>query len=208
MSINTITNSGSRDCCSYFNNGTTCLRINNFPPIKLLKKSDELPPLSINFNTKYQSLRIVPISGSLRPQASSSSSSSSSSPSPSSSSPWKKWLWGVLLTVILPAAGHKGGLLIGLKGKIDQALETVEHVTEMVEEMAEEAEKIVEEVEEKLPGDSKIKKALDSFENLAKVAVKEAKRAEDIIHKVKDVEEEIEGVLMKGGKNQDDDKKV
>ncbi|XP_042016048.1 uncharacterized protein LOC121764020 [Salvia splendens] len=201
MSINTITNSGSRGSCSYFNNGgTTFLKINNFPPIKLLKKSDELPPLSLNLNTKYQIL-------SLRPRAS-SSSSSSSSPSPSSSSssssPWKKWLWGVLLTVILPAAGHKGGLLIGLKGKIDQAINTVEHVTEMVEEMAEEAEKIVEEVEEKLPGDSKLKKALESFENLAKVAVKEAKKAEDIIHKVKDVEEEIEGVLMKGGKNQDD----
>ncbi|KAL1540798.1 hypothetical protein AAHA92_25097 [Salvia divinorum] len=195
MSINTITSSGSRGCCSYFNNGTTCHRINNFPPIKLLKKSDELPPLSFNFNTKYEILR-------LRLRA--SSSSSSSSPSPSSSSPWKKWFWGVLLTVILPAAGHKGGLLIGLKGKIDQAIETVEHVTEMVEEMAEEAEKIVEEVQEKLPGDSKIKKALESFENLAKVAVKEAKRAEDIIHKVKDVEEEIEGVLMKGGKNQDE----
>ncbi|KAG6401170.1 hypothetical protein SASPL_138016 [Salvia splendens] len=174
MSINTITNSGSRGSCSYFNNGgTTFLKINNFPPIKLLKKSDELPPLSLNLNTKYQILR-------------------------------KKWLWGVLLTVILPAAGHKGGLLIGLKGKIDQAINTVEHVTEMVEEMAEEAEKIVEEVEEKLPGDSKLKKALESFENLAKVAVKEAKKAEDIIHKVKDVEEEIEGVLMKGGKNQDD----
>ncbi|XP_057786579.1 uncharacterized protein LOC131004026 [Salvia miltiorrhiza] len=199
MSINTITSSASRSCNSYFNNGATFHKINTLSHIKLLKKSDELPPLSFNFNTKYEISRVTPISAS-----SPSSSSSSSSPSPSSSSPWKKWLWGLLLTVILPAAGHKGGLLIGLKGKIDQAIETVEHVAEVVEEMAEEAEKIVEEVEEKLPGDSKIKKTLESFENLAKIAVKEAKRAEDIIHKVKDVEEEIEGVLMKGGKDEDE----
>ncbi|KZV38170.1 hypothetical protein F511_35993 [Dorcoceras hygrometricum] len=95
----------------------------------------------------------------------------------------KKWLLGLLLTVILPAVSHKGGLLVGLKAKIDNAIVKVEHVTEVVEEIAEEADKIVEEVEAKLPGDSKLKKTLDKFDQLAKQAVEEAKLAEDIIHK-------------------------
>ncbi|GER27321.1 plastid-targeted protein 3 [Striga asiatica] len=142
--------------------------------------------------------------------------SSPSSPSPSSSSSnrspslLKKWLLGVLLSVILPAAGHKGGFLLGLKVKIDQAMETVENVTEIVEEIAEEAEKIAEEVEEKLPEDSKLKETLDSFEELTKMAAKEARRAQDIVHqlllnldaRVKEVEEEIEEALIKAHKDQ------
>ncbi|CAI9763566.1 unnamed protein product [Fraxinus pennsylvanica] len=125
--------------------------------------------------------------------------SADSGGSPSCS--WKKWLLGLLLTVILPAMGHKGGLFVGLKSKIAAALKTVETVTEIVEEVAEEVEKVVEEVEEKLPQDSKLKEALESVENLAKKAVKEAKQAEELVHKVQNVEETIEGtiegVLMK-----------
>ncbi|KAL8047105.1 hypothetical protein ABFX02_08G217200 [Erythranthe guttata] len=123
----------------------------------------------------------------------------SSSPNGSPSS-WQKWVLGFLLTVILPAAGYKGGIFLNLKSKIDKTIETVEHVAEMVELVAEEAEKIVEEVEEKLPEDSKIKKKLQSFDALAKRAVDEAKKAEDAVHKVKDVEEEIEETLIKTGK--------
>ncbi|KAL2504529.1 hypothetical protein Adt_20150 [Abeliophyllum distichum] len=111
----------------------------------------------------------------------------------SPSSPWKKWLLGLLLTVILPALGHKGGLFLALKSKIIAAVKTVETVTEMVEEVAEEVEKVAEEVEEKLPQDSKLKEALDSVDKLAKKAVKEAKHAEELVHKVQDVEETIEG---------------
>ncbi|XP_022869621.1 uncharacterized protein LOC111389010 isoform X1 [Olea europaea var. sylvestris] len=119
--------------------------------------------------------------------------SASGDHSPSSS--WKKWLLGLLLTVILPAVGHKGGLFAGLKSKIDAAVKTVETVTEIVEEVAEEVEKVVEEVEEKLPQDSKLKEALESVENLAKKAVKEAKQAEELVHKVQSVEETIEGTI-------------
>ncbi|KAH6760130.1 hypothetical protein C2S52_009424 [Perilla frutescens var. hirtella] len=125
---------------------------------------------------------------------------SASSNNPSSS--WQKWLIGLLLTVILPAVGYKGGLFSNLKSKIDKAVETVEHVAEMVEEVAEKAEKIVEEVEEKLPEDSKLKDALESFEGLAKMAVTEAKKAEDVVNKVKDVEEELEATLIKARKDQ------
>ncbi|XP_011097529.1 uncharacterized protein LOC105176430 [Sesamum indicum] len=167
----------------------------NLKTIQRLKKIDQSHHVFLKFSEKYGISRTTSVSSNIQPKASSSSSDSSSSP-------WKKWLLGVLFTVILPAVGHKGGLLLGLKGKIDQAIETVEHVTEVVEEIAEEAEKIVEEVEEKLPGDSKLKEALESFDDLAKMAVKEAKKAEDLVHKVKDVEEEIEDALLKAGKDE------
>ncbi|KAI3462098.1 hypothetical protein Pfo_018761 [Paulownia fortunei] len=167
---------------------------NHLPTIKRLKEIDQ-SHLFLKISTKYGISRTKSLSGNIQPKA------SSSSPNPSSSS-WKKWLLGILFTLILPAAGHKGGLLLGLKGKIDQVIETVENVTEVVEEIAEEAEKIMEEVEEKLPNDSKLKEALESFDDLAKMAVKEAKKAEDLVHKVKDVEEEIEGTLLNAGKDE------
>ncbi|KAL7131597.1 hypothetical protein ABFS83_12G014400 [Erythranthe nasuta] len=162
------------------------------------KKIDRPPRLLLTCTAKYGiNYRDISISRNIKPKA-----SSSGSPEPSSSS-WKKWLMGILFTLILPAAGHKGGLLLGLKGKIDQAIETVEHVTEVVEEMAEKADQIMEEVEAKLPGDSKLKEALDSFEDLAKMAVKEAKKAEDLVHKVKEVEAEIDNALLNCGKDQE-----
>ncbi|KAL0449392.1 UNVERIFIED_CONTAM: hypothetical protein Slati_1495600 [Sesamum latifolium] len=128
------------------------------------------------FRPKYGISTAIPKSGNFRIKASALPNNPPSS--------WQKWLLGLLLTVILPALGYKGGLFLNLKSKIDKAIETVEHVTEMVEEVAEEAEKIVEEVEEKLPGDSQIKEALDSLDDLAKKAVLEAKKAEDVVHKV------------------------
>ncbi|KAL3818936.1 hypothetical protein ACJIZ3_004841 [Penstemon smallii] len=148
----------------------------------------------LKFNAKYGLYMTISMSSSIQPKASASPNNPSSS--------WKKWLIGILLTVILPAIGHKGGLWVGLKGKIDKAIGTVEHVTELVEEMAEEAEKIVEEVEEKLPGDSKIKEALESLDDLAKKAVVESKKAEDLIHKVRDAEDQIEVTLIKDAKDQ------
>ncbi|KAG6397511.1 hypothetical protein SASPL_143679 [Salvia splendens] len=113
-----------------------------------------------------------------------------------------KWVIGLLVTVILPAVGYKGGLFALLKSKIDKAVEVVEEVAEVVEEVAEQAEKIMEEVEEKLPDDSKLREALESFDALAKKAANEAKKAEDVVHKVKLVEEELEASLIKAGKDQ------
>ncbi|XP_011100026.1 uncharacterized protein LOC105178276 isoform X1 [Sesamum indicum] len=138
--------------------------------------------------------RGIPKSGNFKIKASASPNNPPSS--------WQKWLLGLLLTVILPALGYKGGLFLNLKSKIDKAIETVEHVTEVVEEVAEEAEKIVEEVEEKLPGDSQIKEALESLDDLAKKAVLEAKNAQDVVHKVKDAEQQMEETMIKNGKAQ------
>ncbi|XP_073156264.1 uncharacterized protein [Henckelia pumila] len=145
-------------------------------------------------NSKYGISTAITISRNFVPRA-------ASSPDPATA-PWKKWLVGILLTVILPAIGHKGGLFVGLKAKIDKAIEKVELVTEVVEEIADEAEKIVEELEAKLPGDSKLRKTLDKFDNLAKLAVNEAKQAEDIVHKVREVEQEVENELLKAGKDE------
>ncbi|XP_073050743.1 uncharacterized protein [Primulina eburnea] len=150
--------------------------------------------LFLKFNSKYGISTAITISRNFVPRA-------SSSPDPSTS-PWKKWLLGILLTVILPAVGYQGGIFVGLKARIDKAIEKVEQLTEVVEEIAEETDKIVEEVEAKLPGDSKLKQTLDKFDNLAKKAVDEAKQAEDIIHKVRDVEEEVEEALLKASKDE------
>ncbi|KAL0423105.1 UNVERIFIED_CONTAM: hypothetical protein Sradi_0845300 [Sesamum radiatum] len=201
MSSTKVTSPASTCCFNSITRGCHRPHLPQFGPYNLktierLKTINQSHHVFLKFSAKYGISRsTTSVSSNIRPKASSSSSDSSSSP-------WKKWLLGVLFTVILPAVGHKGGLLLGLKGKIDQAIETVEHVTEVVEEIAEEAEKIVEEVEEKLPGDSKLKEALESFDDLAKTAVKEAKKAEDLVHKVKAVEEEIEDALLKAGKDQ------
>ncbi|KAL2528157.1 uncharacterized protein Fot_20758 [Forsythia ovata] len=165
------------DCCSF-----------NLPLIKGQCKIKN-PNYVVQFGSKYGIYK--------RSKFQLKASASGGSPSSS----WKKWLLGLLLTVILPALGHKGGLFLALKSKIEAAVKTVETVTEMVEEVAEEVEKVAEEVEEKLPHDSKLKEALDSVENLAKKAVKEAKQAEELVHKVQEVEEKMEetmeGALMK-----------
>ncbi|KAL1569665.1 hypothetical protein AAHA92_01117 [Salvia divinorum] len=137
----------------------------------------------------------------LRPRTRSVYVRASASPNNRSSS-WKNWVIGLLVTLVLPAVGYKGGLFALLKSKIDKAVEIVEEVAEVVEEVAERAEKIVEEVEEKLPDDSKLREALESFDALAKKAANEAKKAEDVVHKVKLVEEELEANLIKARKGQ------
>ncbi|KAI3451194.1 hypothetical protein Pfo_007859 [Paulownia fortunei] len=180
-------------------NTTKSQPYNVLPTTKRAKKMDQTQNF-LKFSAKYgistPSYKAVSLQGNIRVKASSSPNNPSSS--------WQKWLLGILLTVILPAVGYKGGLFLNLKSKIDKTIETVEHVTEVVEKVAEEAEKIVEEVEEKLPGDSKLKETLESFDDLAKKAVNEAKKAEDVAHKVKEVEEEIEETLIKAGKDQAD----
>ncbi|EPS57280.1 hypothetical protein M569_17541 [Genlisea aurea] len=104
----------------------------------------------------------------------------------------QQWLLGVVVAVILPAIGYKGGIFALLKGKLDEVVNTTERVAEAVASVAEEAEKIAEEVESNLPADSNIKKTLDSVEDMANKVIQDAKIAEDAIQKVKDVEEEIE----------------
>ncbi|XP_057783842.1 uncharacterized protein LOC131001468 [Salvia miltiorrhiza] len=164
------------------------------PPIKRAPKFDQTRDF-LKSSAKYGIIS----TGISRPR--SVQVRSSASPNNPSSS-WKKWLIGILLTVILPAVGYKGGLFAILKSKIDKAVEVVEEVAEMVEEVAERAEKIVEEVEEKLPEDSKLREALESFDELAKKAANEAKKAEDAVNKVKQMEEEIEAKRLQAGKVQ------
>uniref|UniRef100_A0A5B7BDU0 Uncharacterized protein n=1 Tax=Davidia involucrata TaxID=16924 RepID=A0A5B7BDU0_DAVIN len=109
---------------------------------------------------------------------------------------WKKWMVGLMLSIILPSFRHKWGPFLVLKSKLDTAIETVESVTEVVEELAEEVEKLAEGVENKLPEDTKLKETMQSVEKLAKEAVKEADLAQELIHKVQDAEKEAEKALI------------
>ncbi|XP_073280822.1 uncharacterized protein [Primulina huaijiensis] len=188
----------SSRCINFHVNGCSNLHLPCIRPAYYLSRADCKVDRSQRFlksNSKYGISTAFTISRNFLPRA------SSSSPDPSTA-PWKKWLLGVLFTVILPAAGHKGGLFVVLKAKMDKAIETVEVVTDVVEEIAEETDKIVEEVESKLPGDSKLKKTLDNLDNLTKKAVNEAKQAEDIVHKVREVEQDIEEEWLKASKDE------
>ncbi|XP_075481931.1 uncharacterized protein LOC142522433 [Primulina tabacum] len=187
----------SSRCINFHVNGCSNLHLPCIRPAYYLSREHCKVDRSQRFLksiSKYGISTAVTISKNSLPRASSSSDPSTA--------PWKKWLLGVLFTVILPAAGHKGGLFVGLKAKIDKAIETVEVVTDVVEGIAEETDKIVEEVESKLPGDSKLRKTLDKLDDLTKKAVDEAKQAEDIIHKVREVEQDIEDELSKASKDE------
>ncbi|KAK9949461.1 hypothetical protein M0R45_004980 [Rubus argutus] len=120
--------------------------------------------------------------------------------SPSFAWPWKNWMVGLTLSILLPSFRHKWGPFRALKSKVDMAIEIVESVTEVVEELAEEVDKVCEQVAEKLPEDAKLKKAVELVEHLAEEAVQKAKQAEDIIHKVKEMEKEVEEALITGSK--------
>ncbi|CAA2993662.1 Hypothetical predicted protein [Olea europaea subsp. europaea] len=190
--------SSSPSICSFSSHGKNCQYLHfpdcysfNLPLIKGQCKIKN-PNYVFLFGAKYEFYNCRSGSRSSKFQLKASANGSGSS-----SSSWKKWLMGLLLAVILPALGHKGGLFAVLKSKINAAVKTVETVTEMVEEVAEEVEKVAEEVEEKLPQESKLKEALESVDNLAKKVVKESNQAEELVHKVQEVEEKIEGSLMK-----------
>ncbi|XP_059624220.1 uncharacterized protein LOC132267160 [Cornus florida] len=115
---------------------------------------------------------------------------------------WKKWMVGIMLSIILPTYRHKGGPLLILKSRVDRAVETVESLTEIVEDVAEGVEKVADEIGDKLPEDTKLREAVDSIEKLAREAVKEADLAQDLINKVQDAEKVLEGALMEPKKDQ------
>lgn len=104
---------------------------------------------------------------------------------------WKKWAVGVVLSMILPAVGHKMGPLQLLKSKVDMAIEKVEEVTEVVEEVAEAAAEVAEIVEEKLPENSKLREEVDIIKNLSEKAVDKAKQADKLLHQIEDFEDEL-----------------
>ncbi|KAF5197702.1 hypothetical protein FRX31_012712 [Thalictrum thalictroides] len=115
---------------------------------------------------------------------------------------WSNWLWGALLTILLPFMKNKFGPLQQLKNELDTAIHTAEMVTEMVEEVAEKVDEVADEIAEKLPDDMKLKDAIKRVESLAQEAVKDAKQAETVIHKVEEAEKQLEDAALKSVKDQ------
>lgn len=68
--------------------------------------------------------------------------------------------------------------------KVDQIVDTAEHITDVVEAVADKVDKIIEEIEGDLPEDSQIKKTLDYIESIAEKVEKDAHTAGDFIDKV------------------------
>ncbi|XP_042025758.1 uncharacterized protein LOC121772640 [Salvia splendens] len=199
MSSKILCSSPSYYCFSSQENCINTRNSSHFHPLPSIERAHKID-LARDFSKSSANYGIIS-TAILRPSTRIVYVKASASPNNHSSS-WPKWVIGLLVTVILPAVGYKGGLFALLKSKIDKAVEVVEEVAEVVEEVAEQAEKIMEEVEEKLPDDSKLREALESFDALAKKAANEAKKAEDVVHKVKLVEEELEASLIKAGKDQ------
>ncbi|KAK9284829.1 hypothetical protein L1049_024007 [Liquidambar formosana] len=101
---------------------------------------------------------------------------------------WKKWVVGILLSIVLPSFRHKWGPLLVLE--------------EAVEDLAEGVEKVADVVEDKLPDhDTKLKEVTESVENLAKETVKEAEQVQEFAQKVEKLEEDVE-TLMEPGMDQ------
>ncbi|XP_051144021.1 uncharacterized protein LOC127260350 isoform X2 [Andrographis paniculata] len=125
-------------------------------------------------------------------------SSSSSSPSSSSNenhlASWKKWLIGFVFSIVLPAAGHKGGIFTPLK--------------DIIENIADQADKLVDEIESKLPEDSNLVETVEKLDKLTDIALEKAKQAEEIVQQVKEVKDHIFEHVIQDDNTDDDTTKA
>lgn len=118
-------------------------------------------------------------------------------PPPAGSPPgsWKNWAIGILMTFIIPLVTTKGGPIKLLLQKVDQIVDTAEHITEIVEAVADKVDKVVEEIEDDLPEGSQIKKTLDYIESVAERVEKDAHTAGDFIDKVQEMQDKMEDIM-------------
>ncbi|XP_011016870.1 PREDICTED: uncharacterized protein LOC105120399 isoform X2 [Populus euphratica] len=111
---------------------------------------------------------------------------------PSSPSPWKGWVLGMLISIILPFCRSKWGPLLLIKDKVEEVVEIADHVADIVEEVAEEVGKVAEEVADHLPEGGKLQEVATFVENVAKETAKDANVVDEIIEKIKNQVEELE----------------
>lgn len=116
-------------------------------------------------------------------------------PSGSSSGSWKNWVMGILMTFIVPLVTTKGGPIKALLLKVDQIMDTAEHISDVVEAVADRVDKVVEEIEDDLPEGSRLRKTLDFIENVAERVEKDAHTAGDFIDKVQEMEDKLEDIM-------------
>ncbi|KAF9687354.1 hypothetical protein SADUNF_Sadunf02G0084900 [Salix dunnii] len=111
---------------------------------------------------------------------------------PSAPSPWKGWILGVLLSVILPFCRNKWGALLLIKDKVEEVVELADNVADIVEEVAEGVEKVAEEIADHLPEGGKLKQVATFVENVAEETAKDADLVDEVIEKIKMQMEEVE----------------
>ncbi|XP_076924139.1 uncharacterized protein LOC143586482 [Bidens hawaiensis] len=116
-------------------------------------------------------------------------------PSGSPSGSLRNWIVGMVLTFVLPFFTHKWGSLLLPKNKVDQKIETTEHVVKIVEHAAERADKVLDSITEDLPKDSQLKKALEFVDEIAEGVAKSAHVADEIINKVEEAEDKPESFV-------------
>lgn len=75
-------------------------------------------------------------------------------------------------------------LLLIITVKVDQIMDTAEHISDVVEAVADKVDKVVEEIEDDLPEGSQIRKTLDFIESVAERVEKDAHTAGDFIDQV------------------------
>ncbi|KAJ6939519.1 hypothetical protein NC651_005848 [Populus alba x Populus x berolinensis] len=111
---------------------------------------------------------------------------------PSAPSPWKGWVLGMLISIILPFCRNKWGALLLIKDKVEEVVEIADQVADIVEEVAEEVGKVADEVADHLPEGGKLQQVATFIENVAKETAKDANVVDEIIEKVEGVEKEVE----------------
>ncbi|OVA09278.1 hypothetical protein BVC80_8359g6 [Macleaya cordata] len=120
-------------------------------------------------------------------------------PTPSRPKPdypsWTRWIFGAILTLVLPFWKEKLNKLLKLEEEVEMVAEVVENVAETVERVAVVTEKLSSEVADKIPGDGKLKKAALLIERASTEATKDARIAEDIIHKVEELKQDVETLI-------------
>ncbi|XP_057977364.1 uncharacterized protein LOC131164295 isoform X2 [Malania oleifera] len=112
-------------------------------------------------------------------------------PKPSFSA-WARWVFGIVLSLLLPFWNSKWRKLQQLEGEVEMVAEEVERVAEIVEKAATVAEKVSAEAAEKLPDNGKLKEAALFVEHVSRETAKDAHLTQDFIHKVDALKQDFE----------------
>ncbi|XP_022141966.1 uncharacterized protein LOC111012212 [Momordica charantia] len=105
---------------------------------------------------------------------------------------WVKWIFGSLLSLLIPTWKQSSNKLQTLEGEAEMVIEEAESVAEVVEKAAEIAEKASAEIAKKLPEKSKLKEAAEVVETYSKQIAHDAHLTQDILHKVEEWKQKLD----------------
>ncbi|CAK9309154.1 unnamed protein product [Citrullus colocynthis] len=101
---------------------------------------------------------------------------------------WAKWIFGSLLSLLVPSWNK----LQTLEDEAEMVIEEAENVAEVVEKVAELTEKVSAEIADKLPEKSKLKEAAQVVENYSKEIAHDAHLTQDILYKVEEWKQKLD----------------